>query len=118
MGRVPNEPCLGRCLSSALPHTRHLGSKTRLLAFISGCLDEIGLVGGRALGAFAGTVTAGRDLRTHGLAVTVETLAAEAIALPERIRERELTPISVEGRGGVVTGSSPCAPSATSRIAR
>ena len=65
LGRAPNEPCLGRFLSLALPDMRYLGNKTRLLAFISDFLDEIGLVGGRALDAFAGTVAVGRYLRTH-----------------------------------------------------
>ena len=60
-----------------------------------------------------------RAARADGVQfATMDTLAAEALAVPERIPEREPTRISVEGRGGLVMGSSPRLPPLTSRTAR
>jgi adenine-specific DNA-methyltransferase len=48
---------------------RYIGNKTRLLSFIGDCLDELKLTDGRALDAFAGTVSVGAYLRKRGFHV-------------------------------------------------
>jgi adenine-specific DNA methylase len=49
---------------------RYLGNKTKLLPFIAGALDRLGVPpGGRALDAFAGTAAVGAFLKSRGAAV-------------------------------------------------
>lgn len=48
---------------------RYIGNKSKLLGFIGDALDEIGLEGGRALDAFAGTATVGSYLKSRGFVV-------------------------------------------------
>lgn len=49
---------------------RYIGNKTKLLPFIAGALDGLGVpAGGRALDAFAGTAAVGAFLKSRGAAV-------------------------------------------------
>ncbi|MEP6690936.1 MAG: DNA adenine methylase [Gemmatimonadaceae bacterium] len=48
---------------------RYIGNKTKLLDFIGARLAHLGIRGGRALDAFAGTATVGAFLKTRGFTV-------------------------------------------------
>lgn len=79
---------------------RYIGNKTKLLSFILGRLDRLGIASGHAHDAFAGTAAVGRALKARGWRVASSDLMTYSYVLQRAYVVAQRAPTLAELRAG------------------